>query len=184
MNLVGLSINLLFSHSFKQCLKKLKLEASTYQRNGRPGISNQRVRHPYFYFIVIFPYYQLIPLSIILCFLGKSRVEPKLLTYISDTLTDHSLPGPPKYHSFLASHPAEPHPTNQSSLELQKSLNLNIASYFINNLASPHANTWHHRGGPITQTINHSFLNPDHRQSVEHTWKTLIGCIEQGVKYT
>ena len=92
--------------------------------------------------------------------------------------------GPPKDHSLLASHPAEPHPTDQSSLDLQKSLNLNIASYFINTLASPHANTWHHRGGPITQTIDHFCLNPNHQRSVEHTWKTLISCIEQGVKYT
>ena len=114
--------------------------------------------------------------------LGKSRVEPKLLKYISGNLTDHSLSGPPKDHSLLASHPTEPHPTDQSSLDLQKSLNLNIASYFINTLVSPHANTWHHRGGPITQTIDNFFLNPNHWRSVEHTWKTLISCIEQGVK--
>ena len=82
MNLVGLIINLSFSHNFELCLKKLKLEASMYQRNGMIGISNQRERHPYFYFIVTFSsYYQLIPLSIILCFLEKSRVEPKLLQH-------------------------------------------------------------------------------------------------------
>ena len=46
MNLAGLIINLLFSHNDQQCLKKIKLEASMYQRNGRLGISNQRVRHP------------------------------------------------------------------------------------------------------------------------------------------
>ena len=88
-------------------------------------------------------------------FLEKFRVEPKLLKYISGTLTDHSLSGPPKDHSLLASNPSEPHPTDQSYLDLHKSLNLNIASYFINTLAYPHANTWHHRGGPITQTIDH-----------------------------
>ena len=117
-------------------------------------------------------------------FLWISRVEPKILRYISVILTDHPSSGPPKYHSFLASHPAEPHRTDQSSLDLQKSFNLNIASYFINTLASPYANTWHHRGGPITQTIYHYCLNPNHQRYVEHTWKTLISCIEQGFKYT
>ena len=118
-----------------------------------------------------FSYYQIIPLSIILCFLGKSRVEPKLLKYIPGTLTYHTLSGPPKDHSFLASHPVEPHPTDQSYFYLQKSLNINIASYFIDTLASPYANTWHYRRGPITQTIDNFCLNHNHRRSVEHTWK-------------
>ena len=149
-----------------------------YQRNGRLGISNQRVRHPSFYFIVRFV------LSIILYFLGKFRVEPKILQYISGTLTYISFSGPPKEHSLLASHTEEPYPTDQSSLDLQKSLNLNIASYFINTLESPHANTWHHRGGPITHTIYNFCINPNHWRSVEHTWKTMIRSIEKGVKYT
>ena len=101
----------------------------------------------------IFSYCQLILLSIILCYLGKSRVETKLLT-----LTDYALSGPPKYHYFLAPHPAEPHSTDQRSLDLQKSLNINIASYFIDTPEYPHANTWHHRGGPTTQIIDHFFL--------------------------
>ena len=99
------------------------------------------------YFIVIFlSHYQLIPSWIILCFLGISIVETKLLQYISGTLTDHSSSGPPKDHSLLASHPVEPHPNDQRSLDLQKSLNLNISYYFINTLEYPHANTWYHRG--------------------------------------
>ena len=71
-------------------------------------------------------------------------------------LTDHFLPGPPKDHTLLTSHPAESHPTDRSSLlslEKQKSLNINIASYFLETLASPHENTWNHRGGPITQKM-------------------------------
>ena len=59
-------------------------------------------------------------------------------------------------------------------MEKQKSLNINISYYFIETLASPHANTWHHIGGPITQTIDHLFLNHNHRRSVEHNWKTMI----------
>ena len=47
--------------------------------------------------------------------------------------------GSPKYNSFLVSHPVEPHPTDQSSLDLHKSLKLNIASYFINTLAGGRA---------------------------------------------
>ena len=42
----------------------------------------------------------------------------------------------------------------------------------------------HHRGGPITQTIDHLPLNHDHWRSVEHTRKALISCIEQGVNQT
>ena len=117
-------------------------------------------------------------------FLGMSRFEPKLLQYIPGTLTDHSYSGPPKDHSLLASHPAEPHPTEQRSLDLHKSINLNIASYFIHTLASPHANTCHQRGGPITHTIDNFGLNPNHQWSVEHTWKTVIRCIEQWFNYT
>ena len=107
-------------------------------------------------------------------FLGISRVEPKLLQYISDTLTYHSLSVHPKYHSLLASHHVEPHPTDQRCLDSHKSLNLNIAYYFINNLASPHINTWHHIGVPITQIIDHFGLNCNYRGSVEHTWNKLL----------
>ena len=82
----------------------------------------------------LFSYYQLIPLSIILRFLVKSRVEPKILHYISGTLTYHSFSGPPKYHSLIASHPVEPHPTDQICLELYKSLNLTISSCVLNSL--------------------------------------------------
>ena len=117
----------------------------------------------------------------ILCYLGKSKVES------TGTLTDHLLTGPKKKHKLLASNPAEPHPTDRISLfslEKHKSLNINIASYFIETLAPPHKNTWHHRGGPITQTIDNFSLNPNHWWYVEYTWKTLISCIEKEVKYT
>ena len=120
-------------------------------------------------------------MSIILCYLGNPKVGT------TGTLIDQFLPGPPKDHKLLASHPAEPHPTDQSSLfslEKQKSLNIKIESYFIETLVSPHENTWHHIGGPITQTIDNFSLNPNHWRSVEYTWKTLISCIEKGVKCT
>ena len=126
----------------------------------------------------IFPYYQLMPLSIILCYLGKPKVEP------TGTLTYHFFPGPPKYHQLLAPHPAEPHPTDRSSLfslEKQKSLKINIAYYFLETLASPHKNTWHRRGGPTTQTIDNFSLNNNHWRSMKHIWKTLISLIERGL---
>ena len=149
-----------------------------YQGNGSIGVSKTESKTSILYFIVrFFSYCQLIPSSIILWFLEISRIETKHLQYISGTLTDHSSSGPQKDHSLLALHPIEPHPTDQSSLDLQESLNLTISSYFINTLASPHANTWHHRGGPITQTIDNFCLNPNHQWYVENTWKTVISCI-------
>ena len=112
----------------------------------------------------------LFPLSYV--FKGLSIVEPKLILSISGTQINHSLPGtqtdhsssePPKYHSLLSSHPIEPYPGGQSSWELQKSPNLNIAYYFINILESPNYSTCHHRGGPITHTIDNFVLNPNCR---------------------
>ena len=44
--------------------------------------------------------------------------------------------------------------------------------------------TWHDRGDPITQTINHFSLNHNHRGAVEHTWKTMISFLDKGGKYT
>ena len=98
-------------------------------------------------------------MSIILCYLGKS-------------LTDHDLPGPPKDHLLLAPCLAEPHLTDRRynfSLENKQKLNINIASFFLETLASPNEKTWHDTGGPITQTINHFSLNPNHRRLVENT---------------
>ena len=66
----------------------------------------------------------------------------------------------------------------------KKNLNINISSFFLETLASPNEKTRHDTGGPITQTINQFFLNPNHRRSVEHTWKTMISYLEKGVKYT
>ena len=51
MNLVCLVINLLFSHNFKQSLKKIKEEALMYQENGINSIVKNILRHQLFYFI-------------------------------------------------------------------------------------------------------------------------------------
>ena len=109
-------------------------------------------------------------LSIILCFFyGKS-------------LTDHEFQGPPKDHLTLAPCLIEPHSTDQRynfSLENKQQLNINIASFFLVTLAYPNEKTWHDRGGPITKTINHFALNPNHQQSFEKTWKAMISYLEQ-----
>ena len=70
-------------------------------------------------------------LSIILCYLGKS-------------LIDHDLPGLPKDCLFLAPRLAEPHLTDgryHFSLENKQKLNLNIAYFFLETLASPNEKT-------------------------------------------
>ena len=112
-----------------------------------------------------------------------------LLSYVffGKSLTDHDFPGPPKYHLLLAPCITEPHLTDRRynfSLENKQKLNIIIASFFLETLASPNKKTWHDTGGPITQTINHFSLNPNHRRSVEKTWKTMISYLEKGVKYT
>ena len=93
------------------------------------------------------------------------------------SLTDHEFQGPPKDHLTLAPCLAEPHSIEKRynfSLENKQQLNINIASFFLLTLASPNEKTWHGRGGPITKTIDHFALNPNHRRSVEKTWKTMI----------
>ena len=49
-------------------------------------------------------------------------------------------------------------------------LNLNIASYFINVLASPDVSTWSTTGGPINKTIKNLGLNRHHQKTVEIMW--------------
>ena len=131
-----------------------------YQVSGSIGISKQRVRHPSFYFFVIF--FHIVSLS--LCQLSYvfeiSRVEPKILQYKSGTLTDHSSSVPSKDHSLLVLHPVETHPTDQRSLDLQKSLNVNIASYFINTLACPHVCSSPKKDNPSKPQRGKSNWNP------------------------
>ena len=56
------------------------------------------------------------------------------------SLTDHELQGPPKDHLSLAPCLAEPHSTDRRynfHLENKQKLNINIASFFLETLASP-----------------------------------------------
>ena len=55
-------------------------------------------------------------------------------------------------------------------------LKLNIASYFLNILASPDESTRSTTGGPINKTIKHLGLTRHHRKTVERTWHMVNKC--------
>ena len=63
-------------------------------------------------------------------------------------------------------------------------LNLNIASYFPNILASPDVSTWSTTGRPINKTIKHLGLTRHHRHKVERTWHMVNKCKEMEQEYT
>ena len=61
---------------------------------------------------------------------------------------------------------------------------LNIASYFLNILASPDVSTWSTTGGPINKTIKHIGITRHHRHKVERTWHMVNKCKEMYQEYT
>ena len=63
-------------------------------------------------------------------------------------------------------------------------LNLNIASYFLNILASPYELTWSTTGGPIHKTIKHICLTRHHWHKLERTWHMVNKCKEMEQEYT
>ena len=63
-------------------------------------------------------------------------------------------------------------------------LNLNIASYFINVLVSPDVLTWYTTDGPMKKTINCLGLTKHHRRTVERTWLTVNKCKDMELRYT
>ena len=62
-------------------------------------------------------------------------------------------------------------------------LNLNIASYFLNVLASPDESTWSTTGGPINKTIKNLGLHRHHLKTVEKTWHMVNKCKEMNQEY-
>ena len=113
-------------------------------------------------------------MSIILCYLGKS-------------LTDHNFPGPPKDHLLLAPCLSEPHLTDRRynfSLENKQKLNINIASYFLETLASPNGKTCLTQEVQLHKQSITFLLILIIGRSVEKTWKTMISSLDKGVKYT
>ena len=78
-----------------------------------------------------------------------------------------------------------PSPQHLSKLVKKNTiLNLNIASYFLNILASPDVSTWSTTGGPINKTIKHLGLNRQHRKTVERTGHMVNKCKEMEQEYT
>ena len=72
-----------------------------------------------------------------------------------------------------------------SKLVNKKTLfNLNIASYFLNILASPDVSTWSTTGGPLYKTIKHLGLTRHHRNILEITWYIVNKCEEMEQEYT
>ena len=55
-------------------------------------------------------------------------------------------------------------------------LNLGIASYFLNILASPDVSTWFTTGVPITKTIKHLDITKYHQNTVEITLHMVNWC--------
>ena len=55
-------------------------------------------------------------------------------------------------------------------------LNLNIASYFLNVLASPDVSTWFTTGGSISKAIKHIGLTRHHRKTLEITYHMVNKC--------
>ena len=63
-------------------------------------------------------------------------------------------------------------------------INLIIASYFLNILASPDVSTWSTTGGIINKTIKHLVLTRHHQNTVERTWHMVNKCKEIEQEYT
>ena len=61
---------------------------------------------------------------------------------------------------------------------------MNIASYFLNILASPDVSTWSTTCGPINKKIEHLGLTIHHQKTVERTWHMVIKCKEMKQEYT
>ena len=101
------------------------------------------------------------------------------------TLEDHSnkstnnVPTPiyPQKIQVPLSEEKRPSPQHLSKLVNKNTiLNLNIASYFLNILASPDVLTWSTTGGTINKTIKHLGLTRHHRKTVEITWHMVNKC--------
>ena len=78
-----------------------------------------------------------------------------------------------------------PSPQHLSKLvNNNKTLNLNIATYFLNVLASPDESTWSTKGGPIDKTIEHLRLSRHHQKTIQIIWRTVSKCKQMKTEYT
>ena len=90
---------------------------------------------------------------------------------------------PPKQNSIVRR--KSPSPQHLFKLVNKNTiLNLNIASYFINILASPDESTWSTTCGPIHKTIKHLCLTRNNQHQAERTWHMVNKCKEMEQEYT
>ena len=89
----------------------------------------------------------------------------------------------PKQTSFVRRKKTSPQ--HLSKLVIKNTIiNLNIASYFLNILASTYVSTQSTTGGPINKTIKNIGLTRHHWQKVERTWNIFNKCKEMEQEYT
>ena len=90
---------------------------------------------------------------------------------------------PPK--NLPLSEEKSPSPQHLSKLVNKNTiLNLNIAYYFLNILASPDEFTWSTTGVPVHKTIKHICLTRQHWHKLERTWHMVNKCKEMEQQYT
>ena len=78
-----------------------------------------------------------------------------------------------------------PSPQHLSKLVNKNTIiNLNVASYFLNILASPDVSPWFTTGGIIKKTIKHLGLTINHQKTAERTWHMVNKCKEMEQDYT
>ena len=91
----------------------------------------------------------------------------------------------PQYTQVTFSEEKRTSPKHLSKLVNKNTLlTLNIASYFLNILASPDVSTWFTTGVTITKTIKHFGLNKHHQNTVKRTWRMVNSCKEMQQEYT
>ena len=111
------------------------------------------------------------------------RTQHWKITQIN-SLAMYRLQYTPKNTSFIFRR-IRPSPQLLSKLVNKNTLlNLNIAFYFLNILASPDVSTWSATGGPINKTIKYIGLTRHHRKTVERTWHMGNKCKEMEQEYT
>ena len=87
--------------------------------------------------------------------------NPMLEDHLNNSSTNVPTPIYPKKHSIVRRKKTSPQHLSKL-VNKNTILNLNIASYFLNILASPDVSTWSTTGGPINRTIKHLGLTRHH----------------------
>ena len=94
--------------------------------------------------------------------------------YIHEQCTDSNLSQ--KIQVTLSEQNRQPPKHFSKLVNNNTTLNLKIASYFLNILASPDVSKWFTTVGPITKTIKHIGRTKHHRKTLERTWNIVNWC--------